>query len=140
MSIQDYVSPAHGASASPTHLVNLVPRHRSKQWNSLPISYLEHIVDICTTLRGLLRLGISIPDLRSTGRWLNGGSGSCTLAWRSPAEGGDSDRCDGDGVVMARSLSTVCLWWKGLEVWGRMVILAPMVNVRGGGGIMRLCS
>ncbi|GKG31875.1 hypothetical protein Tco_0426825, partial [Tanacetum coccineum] len=53
---------------------------------------------------------------------------------RSPAKGGDSEiGGDGDGVVMVRSLSTFAFGGRDMEVWGRTVILAPMVmSVEGG--------
>ncbi|GKG18149.1 hypothetical protein Tco_0372447, partial [Tanacetum coccineum] len=85
-----------------------------------PTSYLEPRVDKHNLLPGgCLNLGIS--SLRSTGggMYSDGGSGDgigsgdeCAggavhLARRFPAEGGDSEiGGDGDGVVMARSLST----------------------------------
>ncbi|GKG62344.1 hypothetical protein Tco_0632248, partial [Tanacetum coccineum] len=51
------------------------------------------------------------PDDGSNGDGTCGGDectgGAVHLARRSPTEGGDSETCgDGDGVVMARSLST----------------------------------
>ncbi|GKC50137.1 hypothetical protein Tco_1072882, partial [Tanacetum coccineum] len=88
----------------------------------------------------LLRGGYSdsgISSLRSTGggMYRDGGSGDdgsngdgtgsgdeCTggamhLARRSPGEGGDSEICgDGDGVVMARSLSTSASSGRDMEI------------------------
>nr|GFD30594.1 hypothetical protein [Tanacetum cinerariifolium] len=62
--------------------------------------------------------------------------GAVHLARRSPAEGGDSEISgDGGGVGMARSLSTSASGGRDMEVYGRIVILAPVVamSVEGGG-------
>ncbi|GKF99353.1 hypothetical protein Tco_0298136 [Tanacetum coccineum] len=57
------------------------------------------------------------------------------------AEGGDSEiGGDGDGVVMVRSLSTSASGGRDMVVWGRTVILAPIVTVSGGWWYNRLCS
>ncbi|GKF29102.1 hypothetical protein Tco_0095444, partial [Tanacetum coccineum] len=62
--------------------------------------------------------------------------GAVHLARRSPAKGGDSDiGGDGDGVVIVRSLSTSASGGRDMEVWGRTVILAPIVMSVEGGGI-----
>ncbi|GKG28001.1 hypothetical protein Tco_0406328 [Tanacetum coccineum] len=93
-----------------------------------------------------------ISSLRSIGGGMDGDGGSggggddggkggeCAggavyLARRSTAEGGDSEiGDDGDGVVMVRSLSTSAYGGRDMEVWGRTVILAPIVmSVEGGG-------
>ncbi|GKG19191.1 hypothetical protein Tco_0376290, partial [Tanacetum coccineum] len=59
------------------------------------------------------------------------------LARRSLAEGGDSEiGGDVDGVVIARSLSTSVSGGRDIEVWGRTVILAPIVMSVEGGGII----
>ncbi|GJW46887.1 hypothetical protein Tco_0078533 [Tanacetum coccineum] len=85
--------------------------------------------------------GNSYPDCPLGGFRHPGDGGECAggavhLARRSPAEGGDSEMgSDGDGVVMARSLSTSASGGRDMEVWGRMVILAPMVMSVEGGGI-----
>ncbi|GKF52703.1 hypothetical protein Tco_0159613, partial [Tanacetum coccineum] len=114
---------------------------------------LEPIVDKYNLLWG----GCSdsgMSSLRSTGgsMYRDGGSGGsqgdddggkgseCVcgavhLTRRSLAEGGDSEiGGDGDGVVMVRSLSTSASGGRDMEVWGRSVILAPIVmSVEGGG-------
>ncbi|GKG27705.1 hypothetical protein Tco_0406032, partial [Tanacetum coccineum] len=52
--------------------------------------------------------------------------GAMLLTRRSPAEGGDSKIGGyGDGVVMARSLSTSAFSGRDMEVCGWTVILAP---------------
>ncbi|GKF64922.1 hypothetical protein Tco_0188370, partial [Tanacetum coccineum] len=96
-----------------------------------PTSYLEPRVDKYNLLRGgCSDLGILSLRLIGVGMYRDGGSGGsggdddgsngdgigsgdeCAgevmhLTRRSPAEGGDSEiGCDGDGVVMAISLST----------------------------------
>ncbi|GJZ97059.1 hypothetical protein Tco_0669393 [Tanacetum coccineum] len=109
-------------------------------------------------IKNLLRGGCSdsgTSSLRSTGSGMDrdGGSGGsegdddggkggeCAcgaghLARSSPGEGGDSEiGGDGDGVVMVRSLSTSASGGRDMKVWGRTVILAPIVMSVGGGGI-----
>ncbi|GKG02033.1 hypothetical protein Tco_0306738 [Tanacetum coccineum] len=62
--------------------------------------------------------------------------GAVHLARRSPAEGGDNEiGGDGDGVVIVGSLSTSASGGRDMEVWGRTVILAPIVMSVEGGGI-----
>ncbi|GKD12415.1 hypothetical protein Tco_1196822 [Tanacetum coccineum] len=61
------------------------------------------------------------PDDGSNGDGTGGGDecadGAMHLARRSPAKGGDSDiGGDGDGVVMARSLSTSAFGGRDMEV------------------------
>nr|GFC85612.1 hypothetical protein [Tanacetum cinerariifolium] len=70
----------------------------------------------------------------------NGGDGNAAgvvhLARRSPKEGADSEvSSDGDGVGMARSLSTSASGRKDMAAWSRTIILAPVVavSVEGGG-------
>ncbi|GJS64989.1 hypothetical protein Tco_0679553 [Tanacetum coccineum] len=70
-------------------------------------------VVVCIDISGLGGLG--------SGGWCGGdmvmGSGAMHLARRSPAEGGDSEiGGDGDGVVMARSLSTSASGGRDMEV------------------------
>ncbi|GJX58427.1 hypothetical protein Tco_0289817 [Tanacetum coccineum] len=119
-----------------------------------PTSYREPKVDKHNLLQG----GCSdsrISSLRSIGGGMyrdcgSGGSegdddgsngdecagGAVHLARRSPAEGGDSEiGGDGDGVVMARSLSTSASGGRDMEVYGQTVILAPIVMSVEGGGI-----
>nr|GFD57364.1 hypothetical protein [Tanacetum cinerariifolium] len=76
-----------------------------------------------------------ISSLRSTkGGYKDGGSGgdgnaagAVHLAGRSPVEGGNSEVSgDGDGVGMARSLSTSASGGRDIEVYGRIVILPPV--------------
>nr|GEV44626.1 hypothetical protein [Tanacetum cinerariifolium] len=58
-------------------------------------------------------------------------AGAVHLARRSPAEGGDSEVSgDGDGVGMARSLTTFVSGGRDMEVCGRIVILAPVGSKR----------
>ncbi|GJR94302.1 hypothetical protein Tco_0266476 [Tanacetum coccineum] len=127
-----------------------------------PISYLEHIVDKCNLLLGgCLDSGIS--SLRSTGGGMDRGGGSggfnegsadtqmmvvkvVKFAWSmhqqgSPAAGGDSKiGGDGDGAVMARSLSTSASGGRDMEVWAADGNPAPNGECQWRrGGINRLC-
>nr|GEU95165.1 hypothetical protein [Tanacetum cinerariifolium] len=95
----------------------------------------------------LSKLYSGIPSIRSTdgGGYKDGGSGgdgnaarAMHLARRSLAEGGNSEVSgDGGGVGIARSLSTSASGGRDMEVYGRLVILAPVVAVLvKGGGMM----
>nr|GEY75936.1 hypothetical protein [Tanacetum cinerariifolium] len=72
----------------------------------------------------------------------SGGDGNAAeamhLARRSPIKGGDSEVSgDGNGVGMAKSLSTFTSGGRDMEVCSRKVILAPVVAVSvEGGGMM----
>nr|GFB63769.1 hypothetical protein [Tanacetum cinerariifolium] len=114
-----------------------------------PTSYLEPRVDKHNLLLGGYS-DLEIPSLWSTGGggYEDGGSGgdgnaagAMHPARRSPTEGGDSEvSVDGDGVGMARSLSTSASGGRDMEVCGRIVILALVVVVSVEGGAVSSVS
>nr|GEV53854.1 hypothetical protein [Tanacetum cinerariifolium] len=87
---------------------------------------------------------LQCPWVSKCGGYKYGGSGgdgnvagAMHLARHSFAEGGDSKVSgDGGGVGIARSLSTSVSGGRDIEVYGRIVILAPMVVVSVEGGVL----
>nr|GEW59175.1 hypothetical protein [Tanacetum cinerariifolium] len=98
------------------------------------------VSEACTPVHTLAYRG---SKAHGGGGYKNGGSGgdgnaagAVHLVRRSPAEGGDNEVSgDGDRVGMARSLSTSASGRNDMEVYGRIVILAPVIamSVEGGG-------